>query len=1129
MNTNTLHKMHSILVLLGMLLALVASALPGTVRAAVLPVSTCAESAGIRACDLWAKSGTFSLPGGGTATMWGYSPDSSSPAGLPGPLLIANSGETLQITLHNSLGESTSLSIPGLSGPSDRVGTLTSKLYTYSSLQPGTYIYQAGPTANGERQVAMGMYGVLIVRPAGSPLEAYDPGSAFDDEAVLVMSEFDTAVAGDPTGFNMRNYSPKYYLFNGQGYPNTANIDTLAGNKVLLRLVNAGVKSRSLGVLGLRYTVLSADGSPLVHPYSAVAETLGAGQTADVLVSIPTDAPTGQKYAVYDSSLRLLNNNARFGGMLTFLNVTAGGGGSGVGPITSGLSLTPNPSNGTANITLAATVSDASTGGAVVDSAEYFIDALGASGTGAAMDASDAAFDSVTEVVTAVIDPNSISSGSHNVYVHGHDADGNWGAFTSITLVLDKAGPAVSGLSGNPNPSNGSVAVAISGTASDSGTGNNNVVAVEYFIDATGANGTGTPMSMNQTSPTVGISASISAATMSAFSEGYHWVHVHALDSQGNWGSFAQLQIGVDKTGPATSGILIRPNPNNGALPYSPSIQSVRVDATFTEPGAGPITSNIQNGEFFIDTACVNGTGILMTPADGLYNSPTETGYAYIPLSTINTLAQGSHTFRFHGRDAAGNWGPCSDATFVIDKTPPVVSGLSLTPSVSGSSPVVVNATADDATTGNSNIAGGEYFIDAAGAAGSGTAMTAVAAAPSTSITATIPAATVSALTEGIHTIYVRARDAAGNWSSTSSVVLLVDHTPPTFSGISLSPNSIVSGAASVTLNINGASDAGGSGVAGGEYWFGTVNPAPGAGTAFSGISTIIPTASLAAGTYTVRARIIDAAGNWSATFSSTTLTVTAPVVPQPSLYFSTVGNTIPPGVAGAADDADIYLWSGSAFSRVIDASGVPYNLPSSGGGNANVDGFDRVDATHFYMSFNGQVNVPGIGNVQDEDVVYYNAGTWTMFFDGSLYGLGAGGGGGFDLDAINIVGGTLYFSTDNNNVPPGAGGAGDDADIYRWNGGSSYTRVVDVSAIGVPSTGGGNANTDGLVFVDATHFYLSFSNDGGVVLPGAGTAQDEDVVYYNSGTWTIYFDGSNAGAGLHSSNNLDIDAFDLP
>jgi len=32
--------------------------------------------------------------------------------------------------------------------------------------------------------------------------------------------------------------------------------------------------------------------------------------------------------------------------------------------------------------------------------------------------------------------------------------------------------------------------------------------------------------------------------------------------------------------------------------------------------------------------------------------------------------------------------------------------------------------------------------------------------------------------------------------------------------------------------------------------------------------------------------------------------------------------------------------------------------------------------------------------------------------------------------------------------------------------------------------------------------------------------------VYYNAGTWSVYFDGT--GKGL-TSGNLDVDAFDLP
>ncbi|TFB86231.1 hypothetical protein E3O44_12290 [Cryobacterium algoricola] len=200
----------------------------------------------------------------------------------------------------------------------------------------------------------------------------------------------------------------------------------------------------------------------------------------------------------------------------------------------------------------------------------------------------------------------------------------------------------------------------------------------------------------------------------------------------------------------------------------------------------------------------------------------------------------------------------------------------------------------------------------------------------------------------------------------------------------------------------------------------------------------------------------------------------------------------------------------------MIDASVAPYNLP----GGANVDGFDRVSPTQFYLSFTDQVNVPGIGNVQDEDVVFFNGTTWSLYFDGSVRGLT--GARATDLDAISIVGGQLYFSTDNAAVPPGVTGAGDDADIYSWNG-TAFSRVIDASA--APYSLPAAANVDGFVRVDATHFYLSFSSDTTTV-PVLGAVQDEDVVYYNAGTWSVYFDGTAHGL---TTANQDLDAFDVP
>ena len=231
------------------------------------------------------------------------------------------------------------------------------------------------------------------------------------------------------------------------------------------------------------------------------------------------------------------------------------------------------------------------------------------------------------------------------------------------------------------------------------------------------------------------------------------------------------------------------------------------------------------------------------------------------------------------------------------------------------------------------------------------------------------------------------------------------------------------------------------------------------------------------------------------------------------NVYFSTLGNDAVPGVGGTPDNADIYNWNGTAFSRALDASGAGSLGINS---NANVDGFDYVDATHFYVSFTGNVWRPGIGTTQDEDVLYYADGVWSVFFDGTAHGLTANG---HDVDSINVVGNTLYFSTAGNAAVPGVGGTADDSDIYSWDG-ANFARVWDATANGLP----GSADVDGYVRVDDTHFYLSLKTT--TTVAGLGPVDDVDVIYNNAGTWSIVFDGS--ANGLTASSGHDLDAIDV-
>jgi hypothetical protein len=66
--------------------------------------------------------------------------------------------------------------------------------------------------------------------------------------------------------------------------------------------------------------------------------------------------------------------------------------------------------------------------------AEYFIDSLGEDGTGIPMSASDGAFDSSAEGVTASVPIENLATGNHTLYVHGLDSQGNWGNATAVIL-----------------------------------------------------------------------------------------------------------------------------------------------------------------------------------------------------------------------------------------------------------------------------------------------------------------------------------------------------------------------------------------------------------------------------------------------------------------------------------------------------------------------------------------------------------------------------------------------------------------------------------------------------------------------------------------------------------------------
>ncbi len=502
-----------------------------------------------------------------------------------------------------------------------------------------------------------------------------------------------------------------------------------------------------------------------------------------------------------------------------------------------------------------------------------------------------------------------------------------------------------------------------------------------------------------------------------------------------------------------------------------------------------------------------------------------------IPAATVVGLDDGTHTVYVSTEDSAGNAGPASQILLVVDTKGPGVTSTSVSPNpnngtlpVNGSSPAVrVVATLEDAVSGTSGgtfgevqspIVKAEAFVDVkpgdpAPTYGKGVPMEVADGAfsgPTENVYLDIPLATVRLWSEGPHTVLVHGRDAAGNWGGTESVTITVDKTAPVLGALSVNPNP-TRGAATVTVNGTIADDP--SGFALMEIYLGT-DPGVGHGTpvtraADGSFSTAVSTAGLPdRGNTTAVLRVRDGAGNTRT--RSTTFRVTGP------LFLSTLGAVNPTGASGTARTTDVFFWDGTAAGRALRLNAAPYRVPSS----ARIDGFSSVSATRFYVSFSGNVRLPGLGTVQPRDVVLWTGSRWAMYFDGSVRGVG-----NTNIDAINVSGGKLYFSQSNGAALPRLAGAENASDIYRWNGGRSYTRAVDVSRIGLRD----NANVDGFVWVNSKDMAFSVAATSTQVT-GLGVVRDEDVIRRTNGIWQLYFDGSTHGLGAAAG---DVNAFDLP
>jgi CopA family copper-resistance protein len=262
---------------------------------------------------------------------------------IPAPTLTFTEGDTAEIYLHNMLNEETSLHWHGVILPNQadgvpflttaRIGPGQTHLYKFKIVQNGTYWYHS----HSGLQEQAGMYGALLFKTAEESQMQQTPvnhssmsmpmnNKLFDKEYTVVLSEwadekpnqiqrrlrtandwyvikkgsvqsyaeaikaghFKTKLRNEWKRMKAMDVSDVYYnRFLVNGKPENNEADFNAGDKIKLKVVNAGASSYFwLGYAGGKITVIGNDGNDMV-PVEVDRLIIAPAETYDLVVTIP--------------------------------------------------------------------------------------------------------------------------------------------------------------------------------------------------------------------------------------------------------------------------------------------------------------------------------------------------------------------------------------------------------------------------------------------------------------------------------------------------------------------------------------------------------------------------------------------------------------------------------------------------------------------------------------------------------------------------------------------------------------------------------------------------------------------------------------------------------------------------
>ncbi len=238
---------------------------------------------------------------------------------VPGPLIRANVGDELAVTVKNRLNHSASIHWHGIALRNDMDGASPASpdidagadfVYRFSVPHPGTY--WAHPHTGLDADT--GLYLPIVVDDPAEP-------AAYDTEWVVALDDWTDGIGSSPQqiydglhrgsmpgmggmpgmrgmhgmggvggstllGGDAGDVSYPYYLINGRIPAAPTTFGAKPGQRVRIRIINAGSDTAfRVALAGHRMTVTHTDGFP-VKPTDVDAVLLGMGERYDVLVTV---------------------------------------------------------------------------------------------------------------------------------------------------------------------------------------------------------------------------------------------------------------------------------------------------------------------------------------------------------------------------------------------------------------------------------------------------------------------------------------------------------------------------------------------------------------------------------------------------------------------------------------------------------------------------------------------------------------------------------------------------------------------------------------------------------------------------------------------------------------------------